>query len=318
MCLVASFDAAAAADPGASQQRAFDGVPALGNVFVIIGENTSRTQLSTRMTPYLVGTVRPNSAWVTNYWSLPATSSLPNYIGLTSGRFTRCDTHNLAPRYCHHKSNNLFHQLSSHGLSWHLWAESAARRCDFRDRGSTSGWDHYVVHHIPALYYDSVTNGVTSNAQPAPKACRDHVVPAGTTGRSNTDSLDKALASGTVPRLNFIVPNQCDNGHDRCGSASRLKQFDNFVRREAPKILSSPAFGSRSVLIVTYDEGEASGYPNRRNVAMAVMGPLVQTGRYSDGANWTHYSLLRTLEDGFRLGWLGAARDARPLGVIWR
>ena len=312
-----SFPPVVSAQPDRAPPRAFDGVPAFGHVFVIVGENAARSELSTRLTPYLLGTVRPASAWVTNYWSLPTTSSLPNYIGLTSGRFTTCDAHNLAPRFCHNKSNSIFHQLASHGMSWHLWAESAARPCDFSDRGGDAGWNHYVVHHNPALYYDSITGGVTSNTHVPDTACTRNVVPAGTTGPSNTDAFDSALAAGAVPQFNFVVPNECDNGHDRCGPTSRLKQFDNFLKAEVPKIMSSPAFGSDGVLVITYDEGEAIGYPNRRNIALAVMGPLVKVGNYSGGVRWTHYSLLRTLEDGFGFGWLGAAADARPLQSIW-
>ena len=46
-----------------------DGVPEFGNVFVIIGENTEYSALTKNNAPYLLGTIKPESAWLTNYWA---------------------------------------------------------------------------------------------------------------------------------------------------------------------------------------------------------------------------------------------------------
>lgn len=46
-----------------------DGVPQFGNVFVIIGENTDYSALTKTNAPYLLGTIKPESAWLTNYWA---------------------------------------------------------------------------------------------------------------------------------------------------------------------------------------------------------------------------------------------------------
>lgn len=37
-----------------------------------------------------------------------------------------------------------------------------------------------------------------------------------------------------------IVPNGCEDGHDRCGTKDQVEQFDDFLEREVPKIQSSP------------------------------------------------------------------------------
>jgi hypothetical protein len=45
--------------------------------------------------------------------------------------------------------------------------------------------------------------------------------------------------------------------------------------------------------------------------------PLAAAGSY--GQKYYHYSLLRTLEDGFRLGgYLGNANAVSPVAGIWR
>src|SRR4051812_12723437 len=65
-----------------------EGVPRLGNVFLIIGENTTYSHLDTTNAPYLMGTVRPHSAWLTSYYAATHWSQA-NYVALVSGQFTR-------------------------------------------------------------------------------------------------------------------------------------------------------------------------------------------------------------------------------------
>ena len=68
--------------------------------------------------------------------------------------------------------------------------------------------------------------------------------------------------------------------------------------------MASPAFGHDSLIIVTYDEW---GAPGSKLVAFVAVGPLVAPGSVSATA-YTHYSLLRTIEDGYGLHpYLGGA-----------
>src|SRR5947199_10542666 len=55
----------------ASQRQgppALEGVPRLGHVFVIIGENTTYDHLTSTNAPYLTQTFRPQAAWFTEYY----------------------------------------------------------------------------------------------------------------------------------------------------------------------------------------------------------------------------------------------------------
>ena len=58
--------------PGGAAQATsgIEGVPAFGNVFVIVGENTNYSQLSAGDAPYQLGWVQQHSAWFTNYWGI--------------------------------------------------------------------------------------------------------------------------------------------------------------------------------------------------------------------------------------------------------
>src|SRR5689334_16929847 len=118
-----------AAQPPAATSTSFR------HVFVIIGENTARSQLTSKTTPYLVDTIKPSSAWITNDYSFPVDGSLANYIGLTSGQYIPCEAHNLLPDKCHQDVPNVFQQLSDTGRSWRVWAEGATGPCDFIDSG---------------------------------------------------------------------------------------------------------------------------------------------------------------------------------------
>ncbi len=70
--------------------------------------------------------------------------------------------------------------------------------------------------------------------------------------------------------------------------------------------------------MITYDEGSDPPVPNHANILLAAIGPLVNPGVYGGAYHYTHYSLLRTLEDGFGLPPLAGAKAAHPLAAIWR
>jgi len=310
--------AGAAAVP-ATSGTVSEGVPQLGHVFVIIGENTKLTQVTAKHMPYLVKTFKPDAAWLTGYRATGHFST-GNYIAMTSGQFTRCEQEDNPPSDCHQGVDNVFHQLDVAGLSWKEWNESMPAPCYLTNAGSSSTFNSYRVKHNPAVYYDDVEGpgGVFSETSPSSE-CLHRVISTGGTGPNDTSAMDAALAAGNVGRFNFIVPNQCEDAHDNCtGPGSRLLQFDAFLQREVPKIEASPAFGSNGLVVVVFDEATASTlYHDGGPVLWAAQGPQVQAGVY--GGAFTHYSFLRTLEDGFRLdGYLGFAAGAQPINTIWK
>ena len=85
--------------------------------------------------------------------------------------------------------------------------------------------------------------------------------------------FDGALAAGSVARFNMIIPNDCENGHDRCGTHNAVHQFDDFVAREVPKIEASPAFGADGLIVVVWDEGSDA---DPLHVGGALLGPQVK------------------------------------------
>src|SRR5438093_8761599 len=98
-----------------------EGVPAFGHVFLIVGENTSLSELNKTNAPYQLGWVRQHSAWLTNYWAISHYST-SNYIAMTSGQFLPCHQADEKPATCNQNVNNLFHQLDVVGVSWLEWS----------------------------------------------------------------------------------------------------------------------------------------------------------------------------------------------------
>jgi hypothetical protein len=304
-----------------------DGVPQFGNVFVIIGENTDYSQVTMNNSPYLIGTLKPQSAWLTNYWATTHYSE-SNYVAMTSGQFTACEQADGSIASCHQDVPNLFNQLDvGYGSgAWTSWMESMPSPCYLDSFGGDSTQNKYRAKHNPALIYDDVAGSWSAGVLTPSNECLTQDIPAGTTGPNNMDSFNTALATGTVSRFNYIVPNECEDAHDNCKPVGNPQlQFDAFLAREVPQIMSSAAFGTNSVLIITYDEADTKS-PNHAdkfgqggNVAFAVISPLVNTGIY--GNMWDHYSLLRTLQDGLGTssqGYLGAAASASSINTIWK
>ena len=301
-----------------------DGVPSASHVFVIVGENTSLREVTRRAAPYLAGVLRGRTARLHGYRAVRHSSSTGDYIEMTSGQSIACERNDSNPvnpdtdrSICHQKVDNIFHQLQSRHISWADWQESMPHPCAFYDDGANWAGDVYGAHHNPAIYYDDIEGNryVEDFGNPPRTACLHHDLPMGSTAPDNTQRFDRVLASGHVPRFNYVVPNDCENGHDLCGSRTGVRQFDRFLRREVPKIMASPAWNRRSLINVTWDEqGDAT--PRDRRVGSVWIGTHVRPGDYR--GRWNHASLLRTVEDAFGLPRLAQARTASPVSAIWR
>jgi hypothetical protein len=302
-------------------------IPRFGRVFLIIGENTTYDHVNPTNAPYLMNTIRPNSAWLTQYFAATHWSQA-NYVALVSGQFTKCEQQDYGV-LCHQNVENLFHQFDLAGLTWKTWLEGGTARCDTGSGGSCSSntacpLTGFYTTGNPAILFDNIegANGVWS-ATDISQECLQNDVPAG----DENDPMgffNQALATGQVANFNLIIPNGCDDGEANCGPIhNRYTQFDAFLAREVPLIEQSPAFGPNDVIIITYDEDERAGGMAKKNgfgqgghVVCAIVSPLAVPGEY-DGVFY-HYSLLRTLEDGFGiLEYAGNANAVTAITGIW-
>ncbi len=263
---VTSAPRAQSAPPSALPPAATVSSAALQHIVVIVEENKPATAiLGDPDAPYLNQLAR--SGALATHYSAVAHPSLPNYLALTSGTTGGITTDCNPPGgSCLVAGPNLADALDRSGRSWKLYAESMPAPC------TTANTSLYAVKHNPFLYYPSVTSERAY--------CVSHDVPYSQLG------ADLASAA-SLPDLAFISPNLCDDMHD-CSVAAG----DAWLRANVPRILASPAFTTqRSLLVVTFDEGDASD----NTVACVFAGPAARPHTVS-ATPYTHYSLLRTIE----------------------
>jgi phosphatidylinositol-3-phosphatase len=109
-----------------------------------------------------------------------------------------------------------------------------------------------------------------------------------------------------LPTVSFVVPNLCNDMHN-CPVATG----DRWAREHLAAYVQW-ATAHNSLLIVTFDEdGGAAG----NHIPTIVAGAGVRPG--PNGQRVDHYSLLRTIEDMYRLPRLGHAATAQSLTGIW-
>jgi hypothetical protein len=325
-----SADAGSAAVSGGATAGALEGVPRFGHVFLIIGENTTYSHLTTTNAPYLMSTLRPRSAWLSQYYSATHWSQA-NYVALTTGQFTKCEQQDYGIA-CHQNVDNLFHQIDVSQQTWTTWLEGGTAKCD-TGSGSTCPpqgpcpLTGFYTTGNPAILFDNVegAGGVWSATDPSQECLNNDIYASAPTDANPMKLFDQALTNGTAPTFNLILPNGCEDGEATCKPVNnRYTQFDDFLAREVPKIMASPSYRSNGIIIITYDEDQRTGGLAKKNgfgsgghVVCAVISPLARSGDYSTKAY--AYSLLRTMEDGMALtGHVGNANAVAPISEIWK
>lgn len=155
----------------------------------------------------------------------------------------------------------------------------------------------YEPKHNPMVFFADVTddNSIAS------KHCIEHVRP--------ESELAGDLAADRVSGYVFITPDRCHNMHDPCASGDAIRNGDNFLAEEIPKLQASKAYAEGGAIFVTWDESEGAEVP----IGMIVLSPLARAGYHSTTA-FTHSSFLRTMQEIFAVGPL--LRDARNVDSL--
>jgi phospholipase C len=182
--------------------------------------------------------------------------------------------------------------------------------------------DQYATRHNPFVYFHSIIDS---------PLCASNVVP--------LSQLSAVLQNvSTTPNYVFITPNLCDDGHDapcKDGRPGGLVSADQFLKTWVPAITSSPAYQQDGMLLIVFDEAEASetnpGATDATSCCNEMAGPnspqpgifgmgggktgavilsqFVQPGSVNNNP-YNHYALLRSIEDLFGLDHLGFAAQA--------
>jgi hypothetical protein len=322
--------------------------PAIKHVFVIVLENQGfeTTFGANTPAPYLADSMTKAGGFLRQYYGT-GHLSLDNYITMISGLAPNPATQADCGRFVEFKETGMAaggqpiglgcvfpahvqtigNQLAARGLTWKAYMEDMgndttreARTCGHAVIGSrdpterATATDQYAAKHNPFMYFHSIIDSAS---------CNRNVV--------SLPALESDLRSAsTTPSYNFISPNLCHDGHDRpCrnGEPGGLVSANQFLAHWVPIITHSPAFRDGGLLIVTFDEAasadasaccnEPSGPntnmpgahgPGGGRIGAVAMSPFIKPGTVSD-VPYNHYSMLRSVEDIFRLAHLGYAGE---------
>ena len=181
----------------------------------------------------------------------------------------------------------------------------------------------YATFRNPFVYFDSVIDGA---------ACAADDV--------GLDQLTPDLSQPRrTPSFSYIVPSLCDDGSPTpCapGRPAGLPAAEGFLRRVVPRILASKAYKQGGLLVITVDQAPSTGvdadsssccgqprFPalvpaptlpgggslpptGGGQVGALLLSPYVKPGAIDQEA-FNHFSLLRTIENIFKLSHLGYA-----------
>jgi phosphatidylinositol-3-phosphatase len=211
--------------------------------------------------------------------------SQPNYLDFYSG-FNQGVQNNLVPANQPFTTENLGWQLMDAGKSFVTYAEDLPF-AGFN--GPTAGG--YERKHNP------VTNWAGTGLHQVPDTLSQPF-----TAYPNWDF-------NQLPTVTFVVPNQTNNMHDgtypvhyQLADLWLQTQLDSFIQW---------TIDHNSLFILTFDEGH-----NTNRITTLFHGPMVQGGVYNDTIN--HFSVLRTIEDMYSLGYAGNAAFAQPITNCWK
>jgi hypothetical protein len=208
---------------------------------------------------------------------------------------------------------NIADQLVEAGMSWKTYQENlppyGADKVNNSDglvsdvTESEPGMPKlYAVKHNPFAYFASIQKG--SNPDLSLKRVVD------------LRQLYDDLKNGHIPNYSFIVPNQCHDQHGRGSSEmgtgcsedqNAIAQGDAALSTLVSAIKSSRVWKEGNNVIVTvWDENDYSSLPNQ--VVAIVDANYAPAGRTSN-VKYDHFSLLKTIEAGFRLDYINHAAD---------
>jgi len=255
------------------------GSGSFSKIMVVVLENTDYDDAIEQ--PFLASLIK-RGMLLTNF-NAEAHPSQPNYIALVSG-----STHGVtSDSNVDLDQRHLGDLLEAKGLQWKVYAEGYPGGCFLGARSGT-----YVRKHVPFLSFKNVQND---------QARCGRIV--------NASEMVADVRDRNFPDFSLFVPDLNDDGHD-----TGVAYADGWLSGRFGLLLNEPDFTTGLLLIVTFDESRRT-LLGKNHVATILIGDGVTSGTRL-GDRYGHYSILRLVEDHFRLGTLGQNdTGAAPIAV---
>ena len=270
---------------------------------------------TTSQMPYLSGELRPQGALLTNY-SLLDPAPLPNGFATVGGQPPTADSKagctDVEACLYDVETLSLPDQLAAAQLSWHGYfegmtdTEGNADTCVQADPAAPEAVtaDGYAPRLNPFVFFHSLLDLGD---------CSENDVPL----EELSGDLKKAEATAN---FSYVSPNLCNAGfRGSCpeGTADGAAAADAFLAKVVPEILASPAYKADGLLIVSFGAADpappsdpAAAPVDPKKTGALLLSPLLAPGG-TDGAQYSPYSLLRSIEDLFGLQPLEKAGGAK-------
>ena len=210
--------------------------------------------------------------------------SQPNYIALVSG-----STHGVTgDGNVDLDARHLGDLLEAKGKQWKTYAEAYPGGCFTKAQSKT-----YVRKHVPFMSF--------RNVQASSQRCGRIV---------NSADLQTDLKNGTLPDFSLYIPDLNNDGHD-----TNAKYADGWFAKAFGPLIANRELMKDLLIIATFDESSLFG---GNHIYTAFYGAGVRPGAVSN-MEYSHYSILRTIEDEFGLDTLGL-NDVKASAItdIWR
>jgi hypothetical protein len=252
-------------------------VPAAAHVIVIVMENKSYDQV--RTAPYTAGLIAVSSSFSASY--AVTHPSQPNYLALWSGGTQGVTDDQCPPPGAPFTAENLGHACEAAGIPWRAYCENLPSP---GYAGCSADGGLYHRRHAPWTDFSNLDH---SRERPF-------------------EDLASDIAAGTLPRLAFVIPNNCDNTHD-----CPISTGDAWLAAHVPDMVS--AVGAQGFVVLTWDEDDDNA---NNNILTVFAGGLVRSG-YVSPRPIRHYTVLRTITDALGVAPFGAAVNEAPITDVW-
>jgi acid phosphatase len=252
-------------------------VPPADHVIVVVMENKFYQEVWSA--PYTASLIDSGSMFIASYGITHP--SQPNYIALWAGSTLGVTDNSCPPPGSPFAAPNLGEACEAAGVSWRSYAENLPYP-SFPGCSSVDGL--YVRKHAPWTQFSNL----------------DHQ------RERRFEDLATDISRGTLPRLAFVTPNQCNNTHD-CPVATG----DAWLAANMPAFIQ--AAGPTGFVILTWDEDDNN---HNNHILTVFAGGLVKSG-FVSSRTITHYTVLRTICDALGVTPPGAAANEAPISDVW-
>jgi phosphatidylinositol-3-phosphatase len=256
------------------------GPPTFTHVVLVVEENHSYAEvIGSSSMPYFQS-LTSQYGLATQYYA-DAHPSIPNYLALTTGLMETSDDGFSGTI----SDDNVVRELVKAGKTWKSYAESLPSPGYL---GGDSGL--YKRGHNPFTYLSDVQSDSVQAA---------NIVP--------FTQFAADLANNALPQYSFIAPNLLDNAHD-----GTLAQADAWLQTNIAPLLASPAFQSKGLLIITFDEGDQSDISHGGGqVATLIISSTAKQG-FQSQTLYQHESVLRLILSGSGVNTFPGMATAAP------